>query len=837
MKKLASILICAVMLFSLLPLTAFAAASISEVNFDTDVAEGETVTREITELDPCLEPITLDSWGWSGYAKGYTVYLEAYHYYEFTATVRSEYGYYFDRAIAVYPETIESEDEDIYVFNRGYSNDGYSDEEYSGVKSYTITCNFFPGESGYYKILTWGYALDENDDDMFDLLYEDFSFEEIDAYDVDYSEVIELDKTVTGTVNETDLFIGYNEWRGYAKGFTANLTAEQIYSFGIELTNNSEVDIYADRAFAIFDSEGNEVYYSDGSAYLSPETNENIIFGFSLPESGEYYIITWGYTNDNNNGTDIFGEDNITVEYTLSEVKPIELLVSTPDDLWDISFDFYNDVYDSQYVRIILANDIDMSEKYDFQAIDAYGVSIVEFDGKSHSIIGLSDSLFDEADNLSVKDLTLEAELVIANEDFVENIGILVNYAECLKLDNVFVDGLIDVEDCQEIDDFGGIVGEVGALLATDCYSGVDICSLNTPCVWYVGGFAGYVWGDSSLKNCAWSGTITLDDAVLEAGDIGGFIAYSEDPGFIYIEDCTAIGYITFEEPIDPDAVTFSTIGGFIGVNYADLYINNCSADVDITAPEAYNVGGIIGRNEVYANIMNTYSDGIIVGGYYVGGFIGISYEDDTIANCYSVADVSGLNYIGGFIGAAALDQMFINCYAAGSVERLNDEYADAGTGMFLGVCEYECGLANIFCASDANYGPCGDYANYMDNITVVDFGDEDEVASMEDMLNDFASSSNEQELFYDSLNKWEGRNDKNAPTFAEEPQYLLGDANCDGTIDQFDYILVKRHYFGTRYLTETEMLPADANCDGTVDQFDYILIKRHYFGTYVIGG
>ncbi|MBE6682929.1 MAG: hypothetical protein E7595_02115 [Ruminococcaceae bacterium] len=828
MKKLLSILICAIMVFSLLPLTAFAAASISEVDFSTRVEEGETVTREITELDPLLEDISLDVGSWSGYAKGYTVYLEAEHYYEFTATVRSEYGYYFDRAIAIYPETIESEDDWIDL-EYGWSDDG--------VKSYTVSCNFFPYTSGYYKILTWGYALDEDDDYMFDLLYEDLSFEEIDAYDVDYSEVIELDKTVTGTVNETDLFIGYNGWRGYAKGFTANLEAGQVYSFGIELTNNSGVDLFADRAIAVFDSEGNEVYYSEDGTYVNSETSESFFFSFFLPESGEYRILTWGYTTDDSDGTDVFGEDNITVAYTLSEAKPTEVVISTPDDLWDISFDFYNDVYDGKYVSIILANDIDMSEKYDFQAIDAHGVAIVEFEGKDHSITGLSDTLFYGADSLSVKDLTLEAELVIANEEYVENIGILVNYAEYLKLDNVFVDGLIDIEDCEDVEDLGGIVGEVGQLIAVDSYSSVDICFLNTPDVWYVGGFAGYVWGDSSINDCGWSGTINIDDAALYAVDIGGFIGYSEDPGFIYIEDCTAIGYITFEEPIDPDAVNFDTIGGFIGVNYADLYINNCYADVDITAPETYYVGGIIGRIEHNVNIMNTYSDGIIVGGYYVGGFIGISYDDDTIANCYSVADVSGLNYIGGFIGGAAQDQMFINCYAAGSVERLNDEYADAGTGMFLGVCEDECGFANVFCASDDNYGPCGDYASYMDNITVVDFGNETEVASMEDMLNNYVDSSNEQELFYDSLNNWEGRNDKNAPTFAEEPQYLLGDANCDGAINQYDYILVKRHYFGTRYLTETEMLAADVNEDGTVNQYDYILIKRHYFGTYVIGG
>ncbi len=63
-----------------------------------------------------------------------------------------------------------------------------------------------------------------------------------------------------------------------------------------------------------------------------------------------------------------------------------------------------------------------------------------------------------------------------------------------------------------------------------------------------------------------------------------------------------------------------------------------------------------------------------------------------------------------------------------------------------------------------------------------------------------------------------------------------LGDVNSDGAIDQYDYILVKRHYFETRYLTEEEMALADVNADGEVDQFDYILIARHYFGTYVIG-
>lgn len=69
------------------------------------------------------------------------------------------------------------------------------------------------------------------------------------------------------------------------------------------------------------------------------------------------------------------------------------------------------------------------------------------------------------------------------------------------------------------------------------------------------------------------------------------------------------------------------------------------------------------------------------------------------------------------------------------------------------------------------------------------------------------------------------------------KPEYNgLGDVNNDEAIDQYDYILVKRHYFETRLLTDDEASRADVNLDEVVDQFDYVLIMRHYFGTYVIG-
>ena len=72
-------------------------------------------------------------------------------------------------------------------------------------------------------------------------------------------------------------------------------------------------------------------------------------------------------------------------------------------------------------------------------------------------------------------------------------------------------------------------------------------------------------------------------------------------------------------------------------------------------------------------------------------------------------------------------------------------------------------------------------------------------------------------------------------PPVPPVPEGMLGDVNNDGKIDQYDYVLVKRHHFNTRTLTDDEATRADANKDGKVDTYDYLLIARHYFGTYVI--
>ena len=61
------------------------------------------------------------------------------------------------------------------------------------------------------------------------------------------------------------------------------------------------------------------------------------------------------------------------------------------------------------------------------------------------------------------------------------------------------------------------------------------------------------------------------------------------------------------------------------------------------------------------------------------------------------------------------------------------------------------------------------------------------------------------------------------------------GDVDGNGTVDEFDYIRVKRSILKSLTFTDDENVIADINDDMTVNQFDYILIKRHVLKTYTI--
>lgn len=60
----------------------------------------------------------------------------------------------------------------------------------------------------------------------------------------------------------------------------------------------------------------------------------------------------------------------------------------------------------------------------------------------------------------------------------------------------------------------------------------------------------------------------------------------------------------------------------------------------------------------------------------------------------------------------------------------------------------------------------------------------------------------------------------------------VRGDADGNGKVDTFDYVLVKRAYFGTYKLTDAGFRAVAISDGVTISAYDYLLIKRHYFGT-----
>lgn len=60
-----------------------------------------------------------------------------------------------------------------------------------------------------------------------------------------------------------------------------------------------------------------------------------------------------------------------------------------------------------------------------------------------------------------------------------------------------------------------------------------------------------------------------------------------------------------------------------------------------------------------------------------------------------------------------------------------------------------------------------------------------------------------------------------------------LGDVNSNGSVEKYDYILVKRAVLKTVTLSDAQTRLADVNRNGSVEKYDYILIKRICLGTY----
>lgn len=67
-----------------------------------------------------------------------------------------------------------------------------------------------------------------------------------------------------------------------------------------------------------------------------------------------------------------------------------------------------------------------------------------------------------------------------------------------------------------------------------------------------------------------------------------------------------------------------------------------------------------------------------------------------------------------------------------------------------------------------------------------------------------------------------------------EDPDYSaypLGDVSGDGKVNALDYIKIKNHIMGTKFMSEDELKRADVSGDHKISALDYIKIKNHIMG------
>ncbi|WP_206858651.1 GLUG motif-containing protein [Candidatus Enterococcus mangumiae] len=173
-----------------------------------------------------------------------------------------------------------------------------------------------------------------------------------------------------------------------------------------------------------------------------------------------------------------------------------------------------------------------------------------------------------------------------------------------------------------------------------------------------VGGLVGYmanrVSGTMVLRSSS-SATITVNaNPNMYPQAVGGLIGINGN----VVVDSYATGNVT---------ANATNTGGLVGLNSLGV-VRRSYATGNVDGQDNDNIGGLIGGQDFYSTVVDSYATGDVIGRENVGGFIGAVYSYNTVvARNYSTGSVVGTSYVGGFIGNA--DNLTIeNSFGMGDV-------------------------------------------------------------------------------------------------------------------------------------------------------------------------
>ena len=428
----------------------------------------------------------------------------------------------------------------------------------------------------------------------------------------------------------------------------------------------------------------------------------------------------------------------------------------------------------------------------------------------------------------------------------------------------------------------GGVVGmtdDSGAPnLITDCANYGTVSGESN-----IGGVVGYISNvqEGSIEYC-YNFCVVSGESV-----VGGIVGTVMSRGETEIGFCRNEGFV----------VSDVTAGGIIGAVQAmkgSVSVTRCTNQNEVRSVSK--VGGIVGNISAVSGgvaIEKSNNCATLTGGINIGGIVGYyslpeTLENMTVVNCYNSGDINASDNAGGIVGSVERTTGSGRAVDIKTSYNVGDVVASgSGCGRLLGYSDCQINVVDCYYSIDESlesaYGSAsklsddskgltdaemtesasfvgfdfedvweiGRYANY-DYPTIIGlshdthahnyYSDCDETHHWKECECGITKEKGEHEP--ELQDRGNGFSDVFCSICGHflyvvengKPDCVLGDVNFDGAINQYDYILVKRHYFGTRKLAEEEMQPADVNIDGEVNQYDYILIKRHYFGTFVIG-
>ena len=180
-------------------------------------------------------------------------------------------------------------------------------------------------------------------------------------------------------------------------------------------------------------------------------------------------------------------------------------------------------------------------------------------------------------------------------------------------------------------------------------------------------GFFGYILGGGKVSGLHLSGTVTATGDVSQTGGIVG--GMDDKDKAASITDCSfsgsvsgaiqtggIVGCVGLNNKVERCSNSASVegteqVGGIAGANSYG-YIRYCKNTGAVGGETAKRVGGIVGEEQNYAEMLACYNRGTVTGADYVGGIAGDVYVASMPLGCYNTGKVSEAVRCGGAVGS-----------------------------------------------------------------------------------------------------------------------------------------------------------------------------------------